>query len=168
MDGLCGIYCLVHFLDRAPRISKFGRTKAHAAFAALLESAERAKLLTAAHITRGFYAEDLAEIFNGTVLRKRLPFRASTLETVAEKVDEASGSTLLRRIFGEGGAAIVSVCGGQHWVLAESIGDNTDILVRDSGHSARHRKDELKRVSNAFDGVALLPRRSSLAGAFKG
>lgn len=165
MDGLCGIYCLVHFLERAEKLSAKGRTKAHSAFAELLKDAEAIGLLKASNIIAGYYAEDLANIFNKTAKRKRLPFVARELTLVVDAAECESGTTLLRMIFEEGGAAIVSVNAGQHWVLAEGIGNDTQILVADSGHHEKYRKEQLKRLSNSYDGVALLPRRSSLARA---
>jgi hypothetical protein len=138
-------------------------TKRVAAFSALLSSAERLKLLTASHLIGGFYATHLIKIFNETARRKQLAHRAFRLSVVARKVSACSGLELLRELFRQEGAAILSVHAGTHWVLADGVDEDGRISVQDSGHSEKYRKDEVKSVGNDFDGVGLLPAQSALS-----
>ena len=163
LDGLCGIYCLVHYLDKLPKLTQTSLPKREAAFSALLISAEKLSLLKAYNIFGGYFAADLVLVFNETARRKRLSHRAFELCTVAEAVEADSGVGLLREIFRQNGSAILSVHAGTHWVLANKIADDGRILVQDSGHSEKYRKEEVKRVGTGYDGVALLPARSAIA-----
>lgn len=168
VDGLCGIYCLVHFLERVPKLSRRARTKAHAAFSELLKDAQDLGLLDASNISGGYYAADLARIFNKTASRKRLPYLAAELDAVREALELTSATELLRRVLNEEGSAIVSAYGGRHWVLAVTVGSDLQFVVKDPGHAERYRKRELKRAPTDFDGVALVPRRSAIARALRG
>ena len=162
VDGLCGIYSLVHYLEKL-RVFPIGRseTRAKSAFSALLKSAEvlvspvdNKPLLSAKRIAAGYYTDDLVEIFNATMMRKRLNYRASLLEAICEHEDGSSTGEVVRSLIHDGASVVLQVRGEEHFVLAVAIDESGCISVRDSGHHANYRLEELKRPASE-DGVVL-------------
>lgn len=163
VDGLCGVYALVHYIER---IANFpvgrSKTRAKAGFQALLKSAENLKspydgkpLLSAERIATGYYTDDLVEMFNLTMSRKRLPHRAVLLEEICQNDNQTSIGQLIRSLIEDGAKIVLQVNAGTHFVLAHDLDEDGDILVRDSGHVEKFRVEELKKAPCSQDGVVI-------------
>ena len=160
-DGLCGIYCLANSMIGWEKINDFP-IPLREAIRRLVVSAERLNLLDSYHVTVGFEDFELCEIFNLMAENYRYANIAIPLEVVAKEFQLTSAIGIVREIIAVGGAVIVSVEKGEHWVLAQKIHeDEKSVKVIDSWPGSKLEK--IGQIQTLKDGVVIIGRESELA-----
>ena len=160
-DGLCGIYCLINFM-RDWELERDLEDNHREAFRYLLRSAERLRLLTADRLHDGFEFFELCEIFDLTANSLREDYRSVPIRTLQQRLPNRTNRELLCMIFEEGGEAIVSVDRHKHWILAYRFMSTEKLSVFDSDASSRRSSIQVSELGRPFQGLALLPKASSL------
>ncbi len=127
------------------------------ALLALLKSAEKHKLLTAARLAGlngGFHANELVTVFNGMPPRHRGGYRAALLTDEIPNYDGLAKR--LEPLLENGGYAIVDIHDSEHWVCAQRINSDGKMVCFDP---SAQRQNVTRSRASTNEGVALVRDR---------
>src|SRR4051812_6521446 len=97
-DGLCGLYALMHFLNKTE-----WKDKPHKALWYLLDACQHFGWLTPQYLTEGFEDHQLKAILDLQIGNYRLPYRTYFLSDVFDAAAAASYRQLIDQIVENGG-----------------------------------------------------------------
>lgn len=130
-DGLCGLYALLNFLRNHPR---FRGDKDQDILRYLLESARHLNLLNPVNISHGFEAHQIRSIMADICTEFDLKYKFEVLWPDTRSLNVQEFYQKLADLTKCGGAAVVSVDAGEHWVLAHRVARNV-LICDDSAKS---------------------------------
>lgn len=155
LDGLCGIYGLINFIVHKKIIPGKSYEQGREAYRYILESAEQTGHLTAHRLHDGYEWPLLIEIFNHWAALYHHPYKAFALARISGLQKRPTNKSVIGTIINAGGAALVSVKQGKHWILATGFDDQGKFISADP--DAEDPEGARVKFDDLTCGLALLP-----------
>lgn len=153
VDGLCGLYSLLNFLEADPFFAdEIGRrssrkSRSYNAFWYILDCAERNGLLTATYLYDGYCDHHLLHLFSKLTDELDLPYHCRRLAPALRDFKEHEGrqsdgqlTDFARWLFSaKGKAGLICMATQDHWTLVSGL-RGAKLIVADSSDGSRTQK----------------------------
>jgi len=150
-DGLCGLYALMHFLNRTD-----WKENPQKALWYLLDACRHFGWLTPQHLTEGLEDHQLKAILDLQITNYRLEFKTYFLEDAFLSAGAQSYREFLEKVVSAGGSAIAQNQNGGHWVLVTKGQNGAEVV--DSANYENPRAPLCdRRLSEQGWGIVILP-----------